>query len=83
MGIILWILFGALAGWLASIIMKANHGQGALLNIVFGIVGAIVGGFIANTLGFSGVTGFNLYSLLIAILGAVLVTWLAGVLMKK
>lgn len=72
MGIILWIIFGALAGWIASIIMKTNAQQGAILNIAVGIVGALVGGFLMNSLGESGVSGFNLYSLLVAVLGAVI-----------
>lgn len=71
MGIILWIVFGALAGWLASLIMKTNAQQGPLLNIIVGIIGAVVGGFIMNMVGQAGVSGFNLYSLLVAIGGAI------------
>jgi len=71
MGIILWIIFGALVGWVASLIMKTDAQQGALLNIVIGIVGALIGGFIMNSLGEAGTTGFNLYSFLVALLGAV------------
>ncbi len=71
MGIILWIIFGALAGWIASMIMKTDSAQGPILNIVVGIVGAVLGGFLMNTFGQSGVSGFNLYSLIVAIIGAV------------
>ena len=71
MGIILWIIFGALVGWIASIIMKTDAQQGTLLNIVVGIVGAVVGGWIMSFFGESGVTGFNLYSFIVAIIGAV------------
>ena len=71
MGIILWIVFGAIAGWIASIIMKTDAEQGPLLNIVVGIIGAVLGGYLMNSLGQSGVSGFNFYSLLVAILGAV------------
>lgn len=74
MGIILWIVFGALAGWIASLIVGNNADQGAIGNIVMGILGAIIGGFIFNLLGGEGITGFNLYSLLVAIGGAVLLT---------
>lgn len=72
MGIISWIIFGALAGWIASLIMKTNSQQGALANIVIGIAGALIGGWLAPSLGMNGVSGFNSYSLLIAIVGAVL-----------
>ncbi len=72
MGIILWIIFGALAGWIASMIMKTDAQQGALANIIVGIIGAVIGGFIMNTLGAGGVSGFNLYSLLVAIVGAII-----------
>ena len=71
MGIILWIIFGALVGWIASIIMNTDAQQGAFMNIVVGIVGALIGGYIMSLLGKSGVSGFNLYSFLVALLGAV------------
>lgn len=69
MGIILWIIFGALVGWIASAIMQTN--DGVLMDIVIGIVGAIVGGWLMSFFSASGVTGFNLYSFLVALLGAV------------
>jgi uncharacterized membrane protein YeaQ/YmgE (transglycosylase-associated protein family) len=71
MGIILWVIFGAIEGWIASLIMSTNAQQGAMMNIVVGIIGALIGGFIFNNMGGSGVTGFNLYSLLVAVVGAV------------
>jgi len=70
--IIAWIIFGALAGWIASIIMKTNEEQGALGNIVVGIIGAFIGGFIVRAITGNDVSGFNLASLLVAILGAVI-----------
>ncbi len=70
MGIILWIIFGALVGWVASLVMKTDAQQGALLNIIIGIVGAVIGGWIMSVIGASGVGGFNLYSFLVALLGA-------------
>lgn len=72
MGIIAWIILGALAGWIASMIMKTNEEQGAIANIIIGIVGALIGGFIFETLGGSDVDGFNLYSLLVAIAGSII-----------
>ncbi len=74
MNILLWIILGAIAGWVASLIVKSN--QGILLDIVVGIVGAFVGGFIFNAFGASGVTGFNIYSILVAIVGAVVLLFI-------
>jgi uncharacterized membrane protein YeaQ/YmgE (transglycosylase-associated protein family) len=70
MEILFWILFGALVGWVASLIMKTDAKQGALANIAVGIVGAILGGFIANLFGSSGVTGFNITSFIWALVGS-------------
>ncbi len=80
MGIILWIIFGAIAGYIASRIMGTNESW--LWDIILGIVGALVGGFIMNLLGQSGVSGFNLYSLIVAIIGAVVVIY-AGRFLRK
>lgn len=71
MGIILWIIFGALVGWIASMIMRTDEEQGAIANIIIGIVGAFIGGAISNLVGGPDVGGFNLTSLIVAILGAV------------
>lgn len=71
MSILVWIIFGAIAGWIASLIVGTNARQGAVANIVVGILGAVVGGLIMQVLGEGGVNGFNIYSLLVAILGAV------------
>jgi len=69
MGILLWIVFGAIAGWIASMIVATN--TGLVVDIIVGIVGALIGGWLMNSFGSAGVTGFNLWSLLVAILGAV------------
>lgn len=71
-----WIVLGGVAGWLASMVMKTDASQGILLNIVIGIVGAFIGGMIFNALGESGVNGFNVYSLVVATIGAVVSIWL-------
>jgi uncharacterized membrane protein YeaQ/YmgE (transglycosylase-associated protein family) len=72
---ILWLLFGALVGWLASMVMRTDGQQGALLNIVVGIVGAFLGGFIFNALGIGGSNlnnnDFSLSALLVSFVGAV------------
>lgn len=70
--IVLWILFGALAGWIASKIMKTDAEMGALANIVVGIIGAFLGGFLFQTLTGTPVGGFNILSLIVAIVGAVI-----------
>lgn len=70
MGILLWIIFGALVGWIASMIMNTDAQQGTLLNIIVGIIGATIGGWIMSNFGQTSVTGFNLYSFIVAIIGA-------------
>ena len=73
MSIIGWIVLGGIAGWLASIITGRNDRMGCITNIVAGILGAILGGWIFSLFGGSGVTGFNLGSLIVAVVGAVVV----------
>jgi uncharacterized membrane protein YeaQ/YmgE (transglycosylase-associated protein family) len=82
MNIILWIIFGALAGWIASIIMGRNKQMGAIANIVVGIVGAFLGGWLFSLFGAQGVTGFNLSSLLVAIVGAVVLLFVIGLVRR-
>ena len=76
MEVIVWIIFGALAGWIASILTGTNPEQGTLGNILVGVVGALVGGYIMNIYGYGGVSGFNGYSLFVAVLGAVISLWI-------
>ncbi len=76
MGIIVWIVFGGLAGWVGSMIMNTDGQQGIILNVIVGIIGASIGGFIMNTLGEGGVSGFNFYSFLVAVLGAVVLLYI-------
>ena len=75
MGIIAWLVLGLIAGFIASKIY-AGTGQGVLLDIMLGIVGAFVGGFLFSTFGGTGVTGFNIYSMIVAIIGAIVVLWI-------
>ncbi len=70
MGLLMWIIFGALVGLAASAIMKSSNGL--ILDTLLGIVGAFLGGWIMSFFNKSGVTGFNLYSFLVALLGAVI-----------
>lgn len=69
MGIILWIVFGAIVGVVASMVM--GNKDGLVMDIIIGIVGAVLGGWLMSFFGKGGVTGFNLYSFLVALLGAV------------
>jgi len=69
---IIWVILGALAGWIASIITGKNRKMGAVANIVFGIFGAFVGAGIMNTLGYNVPAGFSLIGFLVAVGGAVL-----------
>jgi uncharacterized membrane protein YeaQ/YmgE (transglycosylase-associated protein family) len=70
MGIIAWIIFGGLVGWIASKLMGTNAQMGVGMNIVVGVVGAVIGGLLFSILGGVGVTGFNLYSFVVALIGA-------------
>jgi uncharacterized membrane protein YeaQ/YmgE (transglycosylase-associated protein family) len=72
MSVIGWIILGLIAGFIASKIVN-RAGEGALLDIILGVVGAVVGGWLFHTFGMAGVTGFNLYSMLVAVIGAVVV----------
>jgi uncharacterized membrane protein YeaQ/YmgE (transglycosylase-associated protein family) len=72
MSLLGWIVLGILAGWIASLIVD-NQGKGPLMDMVLGIVGALVGGSIFSSLGAAPVTGFSLYSLFISVVGAVVV----------
>jgi uncharacterized membrane protein YeaQ/YmgE (transglycosylase-associated protein family) len=75
MGIIAWLVLGLIAGFIASKIVD-HSGAGMVMDIVLGVVGAFVGGLIFNFFGAAGVTGFNLYSALVAVLGAVVVLFI-------
>ena len=84
MGILSWIIFGALAGWIASIIMGRNRSMGLILNIVVGIAGSALGGWLSSLLfGWGGVTGFNWRSFLIAVAGSCLLLAIFGGIGQK
>ncbi|QNT68179.1 GlsB/YeaQ/YmgE family stress response membrane protein [Defluviicoccus vanus] len=70
MGILSWIVFGLIAGLIAKLIMPGNDPGGFIITILLGIVGAVVGGFIANGLGYGGVDGFNFGSFAVAVIGS-------------
>lgn len=72
MSFLAWIVLGLVAGFIGSKLVNKT-GEGIVLDIVLGVVGAVVGGFLFNMFGASGVTGLNLYSLVVAVIGAVVV----------
>jgi uncharacterized membrane protein YeaQ/YmgE (transglycosylase-associated protein family) len=82
MSIIAWIILGLIAGYIGSKIVD-REGKGLWLNMALGIVGAIVGGLIFSAFGGSGVTGINLYSIIVAIIGSVVVLWIYHALSGK
>ncbi|EAM6135445.1 GlsB/YeaQ/YmgE family stress response membrane protein [Salmonella enterica] len=74
MGIIAWIIFGLIAGVIAKLLMPGRDGGGFILTCILGIVGAIVGGWLATMFGIGGsISGFNLHSFLVAVVGAIVV----------
>ena len=75
MGVISWIILGLIAGWIASKFVNKT-GSGMMMDIALGVVGAIVGGVIAGFFGMNGVTGLNIWSLIVAVIGAVVVLWI-------
>lgn len=83
MGVISWIILGLIAGFIASKIVKRT-GPGLILDLVLGMVGAAVGGFISSGLfGMSGVTGLNIWSIIVSVIGAIVVLWIYEKLIAK
>jgi uncharacterized membrane protein YeaQ/YmgE (transglycosylase-associated protein family) len=74
MGVIWWLIVGLIAGWLTGKIM-GSPGKGALMDIIIGLIGALAGGFLMRLLGFRGEGGM-IYTILVAVLGAVILTWI-------
>ncbi len=83
MGICTWLVLGGLAGWLASIIKGTNAQMGLFANIATGVIGSMIGGFIFSFVGGRGVTGFNLWSLFVATLGAVILISIVQAVRKR
>ena len=79
MGIIAWLVLGALSGWIASIIMNKNGSMGIMANIFTGIIGGIV----FNFFGHQKVTGLNLHSVLVSVVGACILIWILGAITKS
>jgi uncharacterized membrane protein YeaQ/YmgE (transglycosylase-associated protein family) len=82
MSILSWIVLGAVAGWIASLVVNKS-GEGLLVDIVLGIVGAAIGGWGFTAFGWTGVTGFNLWSLFVAVIGAIVLLVLYHTLVRR
>jgi len=80
MGILTWIIFGAVAGFIASAITRSSYG--VLMDIVLGVIGAVIGGLVMTLFGYPGVTGFNLYSFIVAVIGSVVLISLGKALSR-
>lgn len=76
MGILAWIIFGLIAGIIAKAIMPGKDSGGFIITIILGILGAVIGGLIGSVLGFGGVSGFDIRSFIIAIIGAIILLWI-------
>ena len=84
MGLLTWIIFGALAGWIASLILGRNRQMGCLANILVGVAGALIGGFLVGLVSRqSFITRFDLTSLIVAVLGAVVLLFLTGMFSRR
>jgi uncharacterized membrane protein YeaQ/YmgE (transglycosylase-associated protein family) len=81
-GIISWLIIGGFAGWIASKLMGTDASMGLMANIVVGILGAFIGGFVFSFFGGTGVTGFNLYSFFVAVIGASILIYVVKVIKK-
>lgn len=82
MSILAWIILGLVAGFIGSKIVNKT-GEGVVVDIVLGIVGAVVGGFLFSRFGAAGVTGFNIYSLVVAVVGAVVVLLIYHLIVRR
>ncbi len=83
MGIVSWIVFGALAGWVASLLTGRNSRMGCLANIVVGVLGALIGGFIMNLIVGDGSMNFDIGSFIVAVAGAVVLLLVTGWFMRR
>lgn len=84
MGILTWVILGGIAGWISSMIVGSDASMGIVANIIVGIIGAFIGGFLFSLLGGDGdVTGFNLYSLLVAVVGSVVLLTILQFFQKR
>ena len=72
MGILSWIIIGGIAGWIGSIITRNDRQMGCITNVIIGIIGSFIGGYVVNFFGGYGVTGLNVWSIIVAVIGSVI-----------
>jgi uncharacterized membrane protein YeaQ/YmgE (transglycosylase-associated protein family) len=82
MGWLSWIILGLISGFIGSKIVNKS-GEGLFLDIILGIIGGVVGGWLMSFFGLHGVTGVNLYSIVVAVIGAVVVLWLYHAIVRR
>lgn len=82
MSILSWLVLGGLAGWVASIVVKKSSSLGLVGNVVVGIVGAFIGGYIFTFMGGSGITGFDIKSFFVALVGSIILLFLINLVKK-
>ena len=82
MGFLTWIILGLISGFIGSKIVN-KRGEGLFLDIILGIVGAVVGGWLVSFFGFHGVTGVNLYSIVVSVIGAIVVLWVYHAVVRR
>ncbi len=75
MGFIAWIILGVVAGFIASKIVN-KQGEGFIVDLILGVIGSVVGGFLFSVVGIQTTAGFNIYSLIVAVIGAIVVLWI-------
>ncbi|ODU55046.1 MAG: hypothetical protein ABT01_07110 [Clostridium sp. SCN 57-10] len=83
MGIVGWIIIGAAAGWIASLVTGNDKRMGTGKNILAGVIGGVIGGFFMNLIGGYGITGFNFWSLLVATLGAIILLSVVNAIRRR
>jgi uncharacterized membrane protein YeaQ/YmgE (transglycosylase-associated protein family) len=83
MGIFSWIIIGALAGWIASMFTGNNKSMGAGANILVGILGGLIGGFLMGLFGGVGITGFNIWSLVVSVVGSIILLCIVNAVKRR
>jgi uncharacterized membrane protein YeaQ/YmgE (transglycosylase-associated protein family) len=81
--IVVWLILGGISGWIASKITGKDSQMGVGANIIIGVLGAFIGGWVARIFGFGPATGLNLWSFIVSVVGAVILLWIINLFKKK